>query len=588
MTAQDFGELVSHVARSGKGYSARCPAHEDQRESLSFADGREGLVVKCHAGCTVEAICAALGVTVASLFYERNGRPPTAAARGQIVKAYDYRDEDGRLLYQSVRYDPKRFAQRRPISDGDFAWTLGDVDRVVYRLPELQGQPEVFIVEGEKDADRLWDLGLVATTNAMGAGKWQDSYTEQLLSAGASRFIVIPDNDRVGQAHAVEVVRSLEDFNPGGDIRLVQLPELSPVRDKHGEDVSDWLDAGHTVEELREVIARTPRVEPAAPTPERVAVPEPVDLTDLMARRYPDDPGLCAGGILIRRGLAVVGGAPKLGKSSLVKNLVLRRASGASWLGFPTAKGRTLVVQAEIPEPELQKRLGLMLKDADEVPEPNTIYFLTDRSIKLDRPEGLALLRQHIARVRPDLLVIDPLARFMVGDESGTKDMGAFIAALDLLIQDYNLTVLVVHHTGKPGPDGREGGHRLRGSSALFAAADSVLMLDRADDGFKLSFELRHGKEPSPLYLTRTDTLWFTPAGPPEELLAVAALVASGPLRWGQLTQAIIDTLGKKKRTAERLLERVRNASLVAPDIDGYYTATATYRQLRNGGEVSV
>jgi putative DNA primase/helicase len=584
VTAKDFGDLVSHVKRSGQGYSARCPAHEDQQNSLSFTDGHSGLVVTCHTGCTIDAICSALGVTVASLFRESNGRPEVVG-RKQIVQTYDYQDEDGRVLYQSVRYEPKGFAQRRPLGGEDFAWTLGDTRRVVYRLPQLHGQPEVIIVEGEKDADRLWTLGLVATTNAMGAGKWQDSYAEQLLSAGASRFIVIPDNDRAGQAHAAEVVRSLEDCNPGGDIRLVQLPGLPPVRDKHGEDVSDWLDAGHTFEELLEVIAHTPRVEPTVPTTERVAVPEPVDLTDLMARRYPDDPGLCAGGILIRRGLAVVGGAPKLGKSSLVKNLVLRRATGAAWLGFSTAKGRTLVVQAEIPEPELQKRLGLMLKDADEMPEANTIYFLTDRSIKLDQADGLARLRVHIERVRPDLLVIDPLARFMVGDESGTKDMGTFIAALDLLIQDYDLTVLLVHHTGKPGLEGREGGHRLRGSSALFAAADSVLMLDRADDGFKLSFELRHGKEPSPLYLTRTDTLWFAKAGPPDELLPVASLIATGPLRWGHLITAVVDNLGTKKRTAERLVDRAKKADLIAPDADGYYTATATYSHFRSGGD---
>lgn len=117
MTAQDFGELVSHVKRSGQGYSARCPAHEDQQSSLSFADGHSGLVVTCHTGCTLDAICAALGVTVASLFHESNGRPPTAG-RKQIVQTYDYQDEDGRVLYQSVRYEPKAFAQRRPLGGG--------------------------------------------------------------------------------------------------------------------------------------------------------------------------------------------------------------------------------------------------------------------------------------------------------------------------------------------------------------------------------------------------------------------------------------------------------------------------------------
>jgi hypothetical protein len=594
LTAADFAELVSHATRHGKEWSAHCPAHEDDRASLSFRDGDKGLVLRCHRGCTFEAICLALKIPMASLFRENGGARAAPPGKRRIVAEYDYKDEDGRLLHQTIRYEPKWFNQRRPLPGGDWAWNLDDTRLVLYRLPELRGQVEVVIVEGEKDADRLWDLGLVATTNAMGAGKWIDPYTEQLMNAGCVRYVIIPDNDRAGEAHALDVARAIINFT-GPDIRIVHLPGFPPIRDKRGEDISDWLDAGHTVEELRDAIVAAPRfvyTKPApepepAPEPTRAPTPEPVDLTDLMRRDYPDDPGIVAGGILTRRALAIGGGDPKLGKSSLITNFVLRRAVGAPWLGFQTTAGRTLVVQAEIPEPELQKRLGLMLKDVDEVPPAGAIYFLTDRSIKLDRPEGLARLRQHIERIRPDLLVIDPLARFMVGDESGTKDMGILIAALDLLIQDYDLAIVVIHHTGKPGPDGRVGGHRLRGSSALFAAADSVFMLDRADDGFKLSFELRHGKEPAPLYLTRSDTLWFTPAGPPKELLAVAALVKSGPLRWGDFVQAIVDALGSKKRTAERLLDRAKKAKLVAANDDGYYTATTTYRQFRDGGETS-
>lgn len=361
--------------------------------------------------------------------------------------------------------------------------------------------------------------------------------------------------------------------------------------ERHGEETYGARTIHRAIADCREVYGgRAPRGEDREPAPSgsaRTAAPEPIELTDLLRRVYPDEAGLVAGGLLIRRGLAVIGGAPKLGKSSLVLNLVLQRGRGRPWLGFPTTPGVTFVVQAEVPELEMQKRTGLMLKDDGEVPPTGAVYLLTDRRIKLDRPEGLALLREHIERLKPDLLVIDPLARFMVGDESGTKDMGAFIAALDLLIQEYDLAIIVVHHTGKPGPDAREGGHRLRGSSALFAAADSVLMLDKADDGFKLSFELRHGKEPAPLFLTRTDTLWFEPSGPSEELLAVAYLVASGPLRWGQFVQAICTDQNAKRRTAERLLERVKKAGLVAPNADGFYTATDTYRQIRSGGEVS-
>jgi hypothetical protein len=315
--------------------------------------------------------------------------------------------------------------------------------------------------------------------------------------------------------------------------------------------------------------------------------PEPIELDDLLDHDYPDEPGIVSGGIIVRRGLIVVGGGAKRGKSSLVNTLLFNRHRKKPWLGFTTTGGRTLVIQAEIPEPELQKRIGLQLKDSDRPPK-GSIYFLTDRRIKLDRPEGLAKLRQHLDRIKPDLLVIDPLARFFSGDENSAKDMGAFVTALDVLIQEYDLTIIIVHHVGKPAPgDGRAGGDRLRGSSALFGAADTVMLLDRSDAGFKLSFELRHGPEPAPLYLTRTPTLWFVPAGPPEELMAVAWLVHSGPLRPTQLMEAIRKDRNVSKATAWRLLDKTKTADLVATDTDGYYSTTLTYSQARSESNTS-
>jgi hypothetical protein len=103
------------------------------------------------------------------------------AAEKEIVETYDYQDESGRLLYQVVRYQPKDFRQRQPASKSGWTWNLQGVRRVLYRLQELlRAAPDdwIFIVEGEKDADRLCDEGLVAMTCAMGAGKWDDSHSE--------------------------------------------------------------------------------------------------------------------------------------------------------------------------------------------------------------------------------------------------------------------------------------------------------------------------------------------------------------------------------------------------------------------------
>jgi hypothetical protein len=104
-----------------------------------------------------------------------DGRKP------KIVKTYDYLDENGVLLLQVCRQEPKNFLQRKPDPGrpGEWLWKVQGVRQVPYRLPELVSEIElgkrVFIVEGEKDVDRLRSLGVPATTNAGGAGKWSRS-----------------------------------------------------------------------------------------------------------------------------------------------------------------------------------------------------------------------------------------------------------------------------------------------------------------------------------------------------------------------------------------------------------------------------
>jgi putative DNA primase/helicase len=168
----------------------------------------------------------------------------------RIVAEYDYRDEQGDLLLQAVRFDPQGFAQRRPDGTGDWTWTLGDVRRVLYRLPELlAADPDawVLIVEGEKDADRLAGLGFLATTNAAGVGKWRPEYSEHLRDR---RVAIIPDNDIPGGRHAVKVAQSLDGI--ARTVRIVHLPDLEPKG-----DASDWLDAGGTTDGLLELIEDT-------------------------------------------------------------------------------------------------------------------------------------------------------------------------------------------------------------------------------------------------------------------------------------------------------------------------------------------
>ena len=176
-------------------WTARCPAHDDNKPSLSVSETGDRILLHCHTGCKTEAIVQALGLTMKDLFLDE-GRD-----RQGFLDIYDYRDEEGNLLYQVCRKNSKGFVQRRPGTRKKWIYKVQDVRRVLYRLPELlkaDTTEPVFIVEGEKDVDRLIQVGLVATTNSGGARKWRTEYNSVLKDRD---IVIIPDNDSPGRQH---------------------------------------------------------------------------------------------------------------------------------------------------------------------------------------------------------------------------------------------------------------------------------------------------------------------------------------------------------------------------------------------------
>jgi len=134
-------DRLEDVRRSGNGYSALCPAHADTHPSLSVSQGMGGRVVlKCHKGCTIESIVAAMGITMPDLFatpaFPQGAVVDQPVADHPVVDVtYDYVDAQGILLFQTVRQNPKGFRQRRPDGKGGWIWSMGNVPRPLYNLP---------------------------------------------------------------------------------------------------------------------------------------------------------------------------------------------------------------------------------------------------------------------------------------------------------------------------------------------------------------------------------------------------------------------------------------------------------------------
>ncbi len=248
----------------GHGNERRCacPLHKGTRDSFAL-NVQTGLWT-CHAcgrsGDLIQFERESTGAdfkTARAEVLHLVGRPDSGngsgSRRSSIVAEYDYQDESGRVVYQTVRYDPKSFKQRRPKVGGGWIWNLNGVRPILYRLPELLKRPRdtVFICEGEKDVHSLEALGFLATCNPMGARKWRDSFAETLRGR---RIAIIADNDPArdergnphfkGQKHAGEVAESLLRHNC--EVRIIEPPR--------GKDVSEWLAAGGSADEISRLV----------------------------------------------------------------------------------------------------------------------------------------------------------------------------------------------------------------------------------------------------------------------------------------------------------------------------------------------
>lgn len=260
----EIAELLNRldgVKNRGNGkYQAKCPAHDDERASLSIEDTDDKILLYCHAKCDTERVLGAIGLTTKDLFKDNNSiyGIKVKQPKKQIEKVYQYTDEHGNIIHEKVRYTGKSFYNRQ-IKDGKTIWNMKGATSVIYNLPKVvQAVKEgktIFVVEGEKDADLLNSMGLVATTNYEGAGKskFKKRYVKYFTGANV---VVIQDNDRPGKEAAETIISLL--FDVVKNIKNIDLGNISKYK---GFDVTDYFDMGYTKEEFLEMVDDTPKID---------------------------------------------------------------------------------------------------------------------------------------------------------------------------------------------------------------------------------------------------------------------------------------------------------------------------------------
>lgn len=306
ISESEFLGKFEGVQASGGGWVARCPAHGDDNPSLSIARGEDGRwLVHCHAGCSAEAVVAAVGLKMRDLMPDG---PSAARPSGQKKKwrkwvcDYIYEDEDGTALYKVGRYvcgetGKKDFLHLHPDPESRYGWTFGIHDkktrrllikyRCPFHLPRLLAASKagktVVVLEGEKDVLSFEEAtGCAATCNSGGALKWGVDWPDDWIRwfQGASGIIIVADNDPKtkkdpktgeekphwrGQKHAADVRRQLVAAGFEGKIKLMVMPA---VGEEHPKDFTDWVEARRKAGMKADRAAFMEAVKEAAPWPE--------------------------------------------------------------------------------------------------------------------------------------------------------------------------------------------------------------------------------------------------------------------------------------------------------------------------------
>ena len=498
---EEFLSRLVGVKSSSSGWEARCPCRDDDKNpSLSVAEDVNGTVlVHCHRGngCGVEKICASVGLKPADLYpvkIEKKERPQEKE-KLTLVKEYDYLDENGELLFQKLRYvnqwGVKTFRQRKPSENGEWVYALGDTPKILYNLPYIiqakEADVPIWLVEGEKDADTLMDMGIVATTAPGGAGKWLDINTQSLAGATVE---IVADNDSVGKAHAIHVCEQLRKAGCNATIFI------SP----YAKDVTDHIEAGHSLDELeyfepsefveeiqeaeqeieqekdkgQEILDRLSKIldngelntlqkivkastiissfsSDQAPDPGRL-----VEWQSFLAETDDDTYDWIIPGLLEKSERVIVVAAEGVGKTMLARQIAICSMWGIHPFTYQSMdQVRTLTIDLENPERIIRRTSRAIgaaaanrAKMYRKVSSPTGSLVVKPDGLDLLKASDRLIIEEHIEKTNPQLVVIGPLYKAFVDPGGRTSESVAVEVAkyLDYLRTTYGCALWMEHH----------------------------------------------------------------------------------------------------------------------------------------------
>ena len=510
MSAQEIASSLGNAKKVGNGYLASCPVpshgqgNGDKHPSLSISMSDDGnFLFKCHSGCdqhTVFSTIKDMGLLPALpdrpdyLDSIKPMKPIPLISTPVLEHEWHYTDEEGTSLFIKQRFKTfeskgKTYKTLRVMPDGSRVGKLGDCRLVPYKLPELRQATAagrvVYITEGEKAADALGSLGVVATTSHAGAGGWNDELNQYFKDANV---VIVPDNDLVGWHYASKVTEALIPF--AKSVRVLDLNLSNPK-----EDAYEWVnryDGSRTL--LAQIAKACPVVESLdmVHTPQRLlylsetpqeaeSAPKSKFLVESWDSIKDEPVEWLIESIIPKRAFVALYAPPASWKSFIALDLAEAIATGRDWMGYKIPKkGAVLFISGEG-----HGGMGARVKACkiqNNSPDGANMYVIRAqiniRSSQEDFDALVAAINELVAQIDEplEIIILDTLMRMSGGNfnENSSEDMGGFIAQTGKLQQLYNCALMVIHHSGKHIKG-------LRGHSSLLGAVDTELEITRQD-----------------------------------------------------------------------------------------------------------
>lgn len=432
--------------------------------------------------------------------------PPTAR--------WDYEDVEGNLIACVYRYDTPTGKQFRPWDVKTRTYKTPN-PRPLYNQRGMAKSETIIVVEGEKCAQTLIDLGLCVTT-AMNGAKAPIDKTDWSPLQG-KHVIIWPDHDAVGQDYAERLITKLKALGVTS-LSKVLIPDGKP----ESWDAADAFEEGLDIQTFLET--QTQALPLGNVDQESIVIPSET-AGELMTDITPTPQDLIGPRILTPGGLLVFGGAPKVGKTDMMLSWLAHLSAGLPFLGMTVSRPlKIFYLQTEIMRPYLKERLENLKFDPNYLPLLHKNLVLTPQVRLLLDEEGVLKVYETVTRhFKPneiDVLVVDPLRNVFdagpSGNENDNRTMMAFLQdRVEKLRSMLNpkMGIILTHHTKKVTKAMVEEDpfQALSGAASLRSFYTTGMLLFRADEKQSvrnLMFELRNGQSIETKLVDKVEGAW--------------------------------------------------------------------------------